>query len=170
VSYKVKFGFPTGYNLVFSAFQPGGAGRGLEQQPLPEIQAKGYYVATPITSLVVGDMVLAYEIEDVYWEDDLVYILSDVSIYYEGDRVHWEGEWIFYSDEEASENVVCLGDVVGSGEYKSVIETSENLTEIETKVDVTDENIDLLIVEAQRVNDVWDARKKREEVVIIGNL
>lgn len=130
MSYEVKFGFPTGYSLVFSAFQPSGAGRGLEQQPLPEIPAKGYYVATPITDLVVGDMVLAYELEDVYWENDLVYVLTENSVYWEGKRVHYEGDWVIWPDDTVNEIVTSLGDVVGSGEYESVTDISTTVTNI----------------------------------------
>lgn len=128
--YEVKFAYQPGCNLVFSAFQPCGTGRGIEQQPLPEIRPTGYYVTTPITDLVAGDMVLVYELESVLWEDVPVYISTEDYIYYEDDKVHWEGEWLVSVDDSFSDIVTWCGDPIGSGEYSSAIDISDDLVSL----------------------------------------
>lgn len=163
MSYEVKFGFATGHSLVFSAFQPSGAGRGLEQQPLPEIRAKGYYVATPITSLVASDMVLAYELENVYWEDDLVYILSYENVFYEGARVYYEEDWVMDFDSTFLDEVTSTDDPIGVGEYgPDIVSTTINtdLTTLQTAVDD-------LVVDQNKVLNVYDERPEPEAAQMI---
>lgn len=130
MSYEVKFGFQPGKNLVFTAFQPSGIGRGLAYQFLLEVVNHGYYRATPATTLVVGDMVLVYEQEKVYWESALVYVLNDDYIFYDGEYVLHEGEYVRNYDAEVNEKVFSIEKVVGTGEYESVTDISSTITNI----------------------------------------
>lgn len=170
MSYEVKFGFPTGYNLAFSVFQPSGIGRGFAHQFLQEVVNQGYYRATPITNLVVGDAVIVYRQEKVLYESEGVLYLDYEYVFWEDEYIAHEGEYVRDLDTESNQKVFWTEEPVGTGEYESVIESAADLTVIETKVDVTDENIDLLIVETQRVNDVYDATVKPTEIAIIRNL
>ena len=130
MAYNVKLGYAIGKNLVFTAFQPSGAGRGLAYQFLQEVVNHGYYRAEPVTDLVVGDMVLVYEQEQVYWENDIVRILNDDYIYYDGEYVYYEGEYVRNYDAEVNEKVFLNEKVVGTGEYESVTKVSDDLDEI----------------------------------------
>jgi hypothetical protein len=168
--YEIKFGYVSGYSLIFAAFQPSGAGRGIANQPLPEIRPTGFYIATPITDLEVGDVVLVYNLETLYWEDDPLYIETEDFLTYEGERLHWEGEWLMWPDDTISDVLTWVGDPLGAGEYESPIDFAADLTGLEAKVDVVDENVDLLIVEAQRVNNVYDETIVPTTVTVIKNL
>jgi hypothetical protein len=170
MDFTVKFGYVSGYSFVFSAFQPSGAGRGIEQQPLPEIRPKGYYVATPITDLVVGDMILVYVLENVLWENDPVYILTEDYLYWEGDRIYWEGEWLISTDDIISDTVTWIDNPVGSAEYYSVIDFATDLIILETKTDTANTNIDLLIIGQQTVNNVYTEDVKPATITILKNL
>ncbi len=128
--YECKFGFAPGYNLVFSAFQPSGTGRGLAYQFLQEVINHGYYRATPGTDLVVGDTVLVYEQEKVYWESALVYVLNDDYVFYDGEYVMHEGEYVRNYDAEVNERVFLNERTVGTGEYESVTDISATITNI----------------------------------------
>ena len=128
--YEAKFGFAAGYNLVFSAFQPSGTGRGLAYQFLPEVVNLGYYRATPGTDLVVGDTVLVYEQEKVYWEDALVRVLNDDYVFYGGEYVMHEDEYVRNYDAEVNERVFLNERTVGTGEYESVTDISTTVTDI----------------------------------------
>jgi len=128
--YEVKFGFQPGKNLVFTAFRPSGTGRGLAYQFLLEVLNHGYYRATPVTTLVVGDMVLVYEQENVYWESALVYILNDDYIFYNGAYVFHDGEYVRNYDAEVNEKVFSIEKVVGTGEYESAIDITTSITNI----------------------------------------
>jgi hypothetical protein len=109
-------GYISGYNLVFAAYQPNGSGRGIEQQPLPEL-AEGYYGATPTIDLVAGDEVIAYVLETVTWEDETVYVLDYDSVFWEGDKVHYEGAWVTDYDTTINDIVTSVGAVIGANEY-----------------------------------------------------
>jgi hypothetical protein len=157
MSYEVKFGFATGYNLVFTAFAEDGTGRGLAHQPLYEVHPTGYYRADSATSLVDGDVVLVYNNEAVYWEDVAVYCLTYAGVYWENDPVYWEGYEVLDYDSEIVDAVRCVGEVVGSGEYEfdtgeisSITESVADLVEGQSKVDV-----------------VFDERKTGEEKTTI---
>jgi len=113
--YEVKIGYITGYNLVFTVFQPDGSGRGEPYQPLPEL-AEGYYGASPATDPVAGDEIIAYNAEFVTYEGEQVYILGYDYIYWENDIVNYEGELVF-SGDETQLKVTSIGDVVGAQEY-----------------------------------------------------
>lgn len=128
--YEIKFGFATGYNLVSAAFQPNRTGRGIENQPLYERIPTGFYSAEPATDLVVGDTVLAYELETVYYEDDPVVVLTEETVLYEGEQVYWEGAMVFDFDSVSNNRVNWMGNVVGSGEYESVTDISTTITNI----------------------------------------
>jgi hypothetical protein len=118
VSHEIKFGYITGQNLCFSAYQPDGSGRGIEQQPLSEL-SEGYYSGSPITSLAAGDEIVAYNLETVTWESEPIYIFVYGFVYWDGDIVSYEENWIYsYEDTDiVYEIVTSLGDVVGANEY-----------------------------------------------------
>lgn len=64
-------------------------------------------------------------------------------------------------------------DVVGSGQYKPEVSASSitaDLADIETKIDTIDTNVDLLIVEQQRVENVYDQETPTETIKVIQNL
>jgi hypothetical protein len=115
MSYEIKLGYITGYNLVFTIFQPNGSGRGEPYQPLPEL-AEAYYGATAATDPVAGDEIVAYNAEFVTWEGEQVYVLAYDYIYWENDIVNYEGVLVRVGDE-TSLKVTSLGDVVGGQEF-----------------------------------------------------
>jgi len=117
MAYDVKFGFARGYNLVFTAFQPSGTGRGTGDQPLYEVPPTGYYRAEPATVLEDGDMVLVYDYETVYWEDAIVVVLSYEYVFYEGRQVYYEGAKVLDTDNTFTDVVYTPGNVVGQGEF-----------------------------------------------------
>lgn len=117
MSFDVKFGFATGYNLVFAAFQPDRTGRGIENQPLYERVPTGFYTAEPATILEDGDVVLVYDNETVYWEDEAVVVLTEENVLYESEQVYHEGQMIFDLDSISTDRVNWTGKVVGQGEY-----------------------------------------------------
>lgn len=173
MAYEVKFGFAPGYNLVFAAFQPNGTGRGMANQPLYEVVPTGYYRAEPATVLEDSDVVLAYNLETVYWEDDIVLYLTYENVFYEGEQIYYEGDWVRDLDTTSNDIVTWTGDVVGSGEYKpevNIIEVTADLTSIETKVDVVDINVDTLLVEAKRTNEEYDETTKPITLTVIKNI
>lgn len=146
MSNPVKFGYISGFNLVFSAYQEDGSGRGIQQQPLPEL-AEGYYGATPITDLVAGDEIIAYVLEDVYWEDDQVYVLTYDSIFWENDQISYEGAWVIDYDTTITDVVTSVGDVVGANEYSiSASDFSSMIDDLET-----------LIVGQNKVTNIYTA-------------
>lgn len=155
---EVKVGYASGYTLCFAAFQPNGTGRGIEQQPLPEIRPTGYYHGTPITSLEAGDVVLAYIQENLTWEDDPLTILDYQYLEWEGERLSYEGEWlrsytryvdgVSYEDTYGSD-LTWVGNPVGVGEYTFAI---SNYTSIIT-------NIESIVTGATSVNEVFDVSK-----------
>lgn len=145
MSYEVKFGYFADYSLVFAAFQPDGTGRGVQQQPLPEMRNTGYYSATPAEALVVGDIVLVYQLKDVIYEDELVTCLAYPAVVHEGIRVHYEGDLVESRDSETNQIVTCVDDPVGSGEYEDVTDVSDN--------------IDTLIEGQTSVFNVYDERE-----------
>lgn len=133
---RIKFGFAIGYNLVIAAFQPSGAGRGIEGQPLYERVPTGFYSAEPATELVDGDVVLAYELETVYWEDEIVVVLTAENVLYEGEQVYWEGAMVFDFDSVSTDRVTWTGNVVGSGEYTfGAGDASSLVTDVEDVLD-----------------------------------
>lgn len=161
--YEVKFAYVSGCSFVFTAFQPSGAGRGIANQPLPEIRPTGFYTATPITDLDIGDVVLVYNLETLYWEDDPLYILTEDFLYYEGERLYWEGEWLMWPDDTINDVLTWVGDPIGAGEYDSPIDFAADLTELE-------EDVDTIIERLSRVNSVYDESVEPTTVTIIKNL
>jgi hypothetical protein len=116
MSYEVKFGYITGFSLVFTAYLPAGTARGEVYQPLPEL-AEGYYGASPATDLVAGDEIIAYVAEYVTYDGTQVYVLGNDYIYWENDIVNYEGVLISAGDE-TDLKVTYLGAVVGAQEYE----------------------------------------------------
>jgi hypothetical protein len=145
MSYEVKMGYISGFNLVFSAYQPDGNGRGIEQQPLPELRT-GYYGATPLTDLVAGDEVIACLLEFVYWENAQLYILTDDYVYYEDARVAYEEVWVTTSDIQINDPVTSVGAVVGANEYAVA---ADYFTSIQ-------DDINDIITDERTVNNIYD--------------
>lgn len=130
MSYEVKFGFEPGNNLVFTAFQPNGTGRGLAHQFMLEVFNHGYYRATPITTLVVGDAVIVYKQEKVYYADELVVVLAYENVFYENEYV-WHGtEYVYDYDTESNHTVFWTEKPVGVGEYESAIDISSDIGDL----------------------------------------
>ncbi len=127
---EIKFAWVSGYRLVFTAFAPDDTARGIIHQLLPEIYNTGYYRATPLTDLVVGDYVLVYRQENIYWEDELVVYLTPEHVFYEGEIVTYEGEYVFDFDSQLNERVYWIGNPIGAGEYDAVIERQEDIDTI----------------------------------------
>lgn len=148
MSYEVKFGFATGYNLVFAAFQPNRTGRGIENQPLYERMPTGFYTAEPATRLIDGDMVLVYDLETVYWEDERVTYLTYDYVFYEDEQVYYEGDWVMNLDTTYSDTVHWTGKVVGQGEF------TFGSGEVSGLVD----DVDDILTAQQTVNNVYDER------------
>lgn len=126
MSYEVKFAYITGFNLVFSAYQPNGSARGEAYQPLPEL-AEGYYGATPATTLIAGDEVVAFVAEFITYEGELVYILDFDYVYWENDLVNYEGG-VVYTGDEVEVPVTSIGAVVGAQEYEKPADWYDILT------------------------------------------
>ena len=127
---SVKMGFQSGWNVVFTAYEPDGTVRGLINQPLPETTMPGYYSATPLTDLVVGDVVLVYQNDQVYWESDPIYISTEDFVYYEGVRVTYEENWVYDFDTLINDLVTSIGYTVGSAEYSDIMSSSTDVIDI----------------------------------------
>jgi len=160
MGYDCKFGFATGYQLVFAAFQPNRTGRGIENQSLYERVPTGFYTAEPATDLEDGDVVLVYDYETVYWEDDTVVVLSYEGVLYEGEQVYYEGEKVIDFDSTSNDVVNWTGKVVGQGEYTF---GSGDVSSLVT-------NISNVLVAQQRVDTFYDETEPAKEVVVIKNL
>lgn len=130
MSYEAKFGFQPGNNLVFTAFQPSGVGRGLAYQFLQEVVNHGYYRATPLTNLVVGDMVLVYKQEEVLHTAIQTVYLDYEYVFWEGKYVFCGGSYVKDYDTTANQEVFWTEKVIGTGEYESVIDFSTRITDI----------------------------------------
>jgi len=126
----IKMGFQSGWRVVFSAYQPDGTGRGVINQPLPEVFNSGYYRANPVTDLVVGDVVLVYQNDQVYWESGPVYVLTEDFVYYEGARVTYEENWVYDFGTLINDLVTSIGYTVGSAEYSDIIDISSGINEL----------------------------------------
>jgi hypothetical protein len=161
MAFDIKFGYATGYDLVFTVFEPNGAQRGTSHQPLYEIPPTGYYRAESAEQLQDGDVVLVYNNEILYWEEDpLTYLLTYGYMLYDGEQLYWEGEPLYDYDETVTENLTWVGDTVGSGEY--TIGAGDYTTIYN--------NTELMIDELQRVHSVYDETEPAKEVVVIKNL
>ena len=158
--YEVKFGFATGYNLVFAAFQPAGTGRGVANQPLYEIRPTGYYRAESATQLEDGDVVLVYDYETVYWEDEAVVYLAYEYVFYEEEQVYYEGLKVVDFDSTSSDVVHWAGDVVGAGEY------TFGAGDVSELVD----NVDTLIAQQGTVTNVYNEVSADAEPQVLTSL
>ncbi len=146
MSYEVKFGFEPGNNLVFTAFRPSGVGRGLAHQFMQEVINHGYYRATPMTTLVVGDAVLVYKQEIVYYDDERVLVLAYENVFHENEYVWHDGEYVYDYDSESNQIVFWTEKPVGVGEYESVADISDD--------------IDDIIAGQSIVNNIYDERDR----------
>ena len=118
MAYDVKFTWHSGFDLAFTAYQPSGVGRGIPDQPLPEVRDVGYYRATPLTDFVDGDVVQVHRLETVTWEDAVVvYLEPEVSVLWELERVFSDEDWVADLDSTVNDLVKSKGQPVGSGEF-----------------------------------------------------
>ena len=118
MDYEVKFTWHSGFNLAFTAYQPSGAGRGIPDQPLPEVRDVGYYRATPLTDFVDGDVIQVHKLETVTWEDAVVvYLETEVPVLWELERVFSDEDWVADLDSTVNDLVTSKGEPVGSGEF-----------------------------------------------------
>lgn len=132
MSYEVKFGWIANKNLCFAAYQPNGTGRGVEQQPLPEVRDVGYYRATPAESLVISDIVLVYQFEDVTAGGDTVTALGYADVVSNGVRVHAGGDLVSDFNTIQRQVVTSVNNPVGSGEYDDLVGTSDSIDDLTT--------------------------------------
>lgn len=158
--YNVKFGFKKGENLVHATYQPDGTGRGVENQPLYEIRPTGYYRAESALPLEDGDVVLIYDNENVYWEDEPVVVLTEENVLYEGEQVYYEGAMVFDFDSVSLAPVNWTGKVVGQGEFTFASKDVSNLVQ----------NISNTVIAQQRVDTHLDETEPAKEIVVIKNL
>ena len=128
--YQVKFGWPEGYELCHTDFQPNGNGRGMPNQHLPEVRPTGYYRDTPATDLVVGDVVLVYRRENMEYEDSPMSYLDYADMYYEGVQLQHEGEYMKDYDTTESHLLIWIGDPIGIGEYDDLIGTTDSIDDL----------------------------------------
>jgi len=118
MDYEAKFTWHSGFNLVFTAYQPSGVGRGIPDQPLPEVRDVGYYRATPLTGFVDGDVVQVHKLETVTWEDAVVvYLDTEVPVLWELERVFSDEDWVADLDTTVNDVVTSKSEPVGSGEF-----------------------------------------------------
>lgn len=160
MGYDIKFAFASGYNLVFAAFQPNRTGRGIENQPLYERVPTGFYTAEPATILEDGDVALVYDNETVYWENEMVVVLTEENVLYESEQVYYEGAMVFDLDSVSTDRVNWTGKVVGQGEYTF---GSGDVSSLVT-------NISNVLVAQQRVDTHYDETEPAKEIVLIKNL
>lgn len=132
MSYEVKFGWIANKNLCFAAYQPNGTGRGVEQQPLPEVRDVGYYRATPAESLVISDVVLVYQFENVTAGSDTVTSLGYADVVSNGIRVHAGGDLVSDFNTIQRQVVTSVNNPVGSGEYDDLVGTSDSIDDLTT--------------------------------------
>ncbi len=132
MSYEVKFGWPEGYELCHTDFQPDGTGRGIHNQHLPEVRPTGYYRDTPATALVVGDVVLVYRRENVEYESTIIYYLEHDDIYYDNIQVQYEGGYVKTFDTMSEQRVIWIGNPAGIGEYDDLVGTTDSIDDLTT--------------------------------------
>ncbi len=147
--YETKFAYPSGNDLVFSAYQPSGAGRGLANQILPEIVNHGYYRATPLTALVDGDVVIVYRQQEVEYEGALVVYLTNEHVFYEDKYVVYEGEYVKDFDTTSNQKVLWIERPVGSGEF------TFGSGDLSSLID----DVDTLVDDGGSVFNVYDERE-----------
>lgn len=161
MDYEAKFTWHSGRTLAFTAYQPSGSGRGIPDQPLPEVRDVGYYRAKPLTAFVDGDVIQVHELETVTWEDAIVvYLSEEAPVYWEGERVYYEGEWVADLDSTVNDLVTSKSEPVGSGEFAFASGDVSGLV---------DDVADILVAQLMVVTHV-DETEPAEEAVTLRNL
>lgn len=135
MDYEAKFTWHSGRVLAFTAYQPSGIGRGIPDQPLPEVRPVGYYRAKPLTAFVDGDVIQVHELVNVTWEDaEVIYLSGEVPVYWEYERVFCDEDWVADLDSTVNDLVTSKSEPVGSGEFafasgdvSGLIEDVENI-------------------------------------------
>lgn len=118
MDYEAKFTWHSGRVLAFTAYQPSGIGRGIPDQPLPEVRDVGYYRAKPLTAFVDGDVIQVHELETVTWEDaEVIYLSEEAPVYWEDNRVFSDEVWVADLDTTINDLVTSKSEPVGSGEF-----------------------------------------------------
>lgn len=148
MDYEVKTTFLSGYNLVFTAYQPSGIGRGIPDTPLEEVKATGYYRAKPTAELQEGDTVQVHRYERVHWENEDALILTEQHIVYEDEWVYYEDNWILDFDNTYNASVFWTGKPVGSGEFILPIGGMDEISD----------DLDSITASSGTVNNVYNSR------------
>jgi len=161
MDYEAKFTWHSGRDLAFTAYQPSGAGRGIPDQPLPEVRDVGYYRATPLTDFVDGDIVQVHELYTVTWEDaEVVYLSEEVSVLWELERVFCDEDWVADLDTTVNESVTSKSEPVGSGEFTFSSGDLSGLVE----------DVEAILVAQQRVDSFADETEPAKEGITLRNL
>jgi len=142
VANEIKFGFTSGLSLCFTVFDKNGNFRTIEHIPLYELKDTGYYTGTAPVDLTTGDIILAYELEAVTYDDVGTTISTYERVYYEGDLVFYEGGEVFWYDSASVDVVTWTGDPIGSGEYVSQSDIIAYLISISTGQTTTTSDVD----------------------------
>lgn len=151
MDYEVKFTWHSGFYLAFTAYQPSGVGRGIPDQPLPEVRNVGYYRATPLTDFVDGDVIQVHKLETVTWEDAVVvYLETEVPVLWELERVFYEEDWVADLDSTVNDLVTSKGEPIGSGEFTVASGDLSGLVD----------DVGTILLAQQTVFNVYDEREK----------
>ena len=147
--------------MAFTAYQPSGIGRGIPDQPLPEVRDVGYYRAKPLTAFVDGDVIQVHELYTVTWEDaDVTYLSEEVPVYWELERVFCDEDWVADLDTTVNDLVTSKSEPVGSGEFAFA---SGEVS------DLVDDVAEILVAQLMVVTHV-DETEPTEEAVTLRNL
>ena len=147
--------------MAFTAYQPSGIGRGIPDQPLPEVRDVGYYRAKPLTAFVDGDVIQVHELYTVAWEDaEVVYLVGEVPVYWELERVFCDEDWVADLDSTVNDSVTSKSEPVGSGEFAFASGDVSGLID----------DVENILVALQRVDTFVDETEPAKEEFVLRNL
>lgn len=150
MDYEAKFTWHSGRVLAFTAYQPSGSGRGIPDQPLPEVRPVGYYRAKPLTDFVDGDIIQVHELVNVTWEDaEVIYLSEEVQVLWELERVFCDEDWVADLDNSVNDLVTSKSEPVGSGEFAFASGDVSGLVD----------DVEQLINDGNIVTNVYDERE-----------
>ena len=114
---KVKFCYPTGYSLSFTVFDEDGYFRTTEYLSLDETRDTGYYTGNSTFPLTTGDVIVVYENEVLYYEDESLVDTTYEELAWEGEILYYEGSPLASFDDTYVTPLIWNGEPVGFGEY-----------------------------------------------------